>query len=199
MQSQFVHMRQQALEWSDKLRSGYLPRHLVSQAFLTTITKSLQYPLPATTLTKSQCNAIMSPLQQQVLPRMGCVCTLPKTLVYAPKQFCGLALPNLYWLQGLDHIDRLVRYGRSTHLTGRLLRHSLEILQLEVGCHESVLSLPYHIFGHLATSTWLSQIWQFVSTHDIKISCGFSGFKPARCGDQCLISLFYSKVIPQSS
>jgi hypothetical protein len=136
MQAQVQYMKDQVTEWSEKIRIGALPRHLVAAALMTTITKMLQYPLAATTLSEKQCTEVMKPLLKGVLPRTGY--TFPRTLVYAHTEILGLEIPNLYWIQGLEHIERLVRFEKSKHLTGKLIRQSLEAMQLEVGISQPV-------------------------------------------------------------
>ena len=58
-----------AKEWGDRIRTGHLPRHLVWESLQTTILRTLQYPTPATTLSKAQCDQILSPLLRAGLPR----------------------------------------------------------------------------------------------------------------------------------
>lgn len=193
MISQASYMTSKVTEWCDKLRSGKLPRHLSAQALLTTISKTLEYPLPATTLSKSQCIQIMKPLLQQCLPSMGIVRTFPRTLAHATPQFLGLEIPNLYWLQGYAHLDRLLRYHRSQHLTGRILRHSLELLRLEIGCNGSIFALPYQPFEHLLTPSWLSNTWQFLSDVQLRLDIHIPELHLFRERDSLLMQCFLSK------
>jgi hypothetical protein len=55
-------LKQQVNDWADRIRAGHLPRQLVWESMQTAITKSIQYPLPATTLTEVECQSIMAPL-----------------------------------------------------------------------------------------------------------------------------------------
>ena len=96
-----------------------------------------------TTLTQADCDYITSPILQQCLPRMGIVRSFPRTLVHSHSQYQGLEIPNLFWLQGYYHIERLIKFFGSSHLSGSLLRHSLESLRLELRCNRSVLELRY--------------------------------------------------------
>jgi hypothetical protein len=193
MKEQYLFLLHTAQTWSNKLCSGFLSRGLVSQALLTTVMKTLMYCLPATTFSQHQCNEIMKPLLQLVLPRLGCVRTLPRALVYAPKEFFGLSIPNLYWEQGIAHVDRLIRYGQSNHLTGQLLRQSLEILQVELGMSESALTVNFGQFGHLVSPTWLTSTWEFISHFNISFKVHIAPFILAREGDGCLMDLFVQK------
>jgi hypothetical protein len=62
MNDQFLAMKDKATEWSEKLRTGILPRRIVSLAFSTTITRSLEYFLLTTTLSEKQCAENFKPL-----------------------------------------------------------------------------------------------------------------------------------------
>jgi hypothetical protein len=60
MDLQYKWMVETATAWADKLRTGHLPRHLTWLAWRTTILKTLEYPLPTTTLTRHQCDKLTS-------------------------------------------------------------------------------------------------------------------------------------------
>ena len=63
-------LKDKATTWGDKLAKGYLREADTTVALQTTITKSLAYALPATSLTKTQCKDIMSPLLLRTLPKL---------------------------------------------------------------------------------------------------------------------------------
>jgi hypothetical protein len=90
MDAQFAWMLQTARNWADKIRTGHLPRHLTWQAWKSTIQKTLEYPLPTTTLTEAQCNKLTSVLAQTTLPRIGIMKSFPRALVHAPQKLVGL-------------------------------------------------------------------------------------------------------------
>jgi hypothetical protein len=57
-------------EWRDYIQTGFLTAQDAHQALHTTILKTLQYPLPALTLTEKQCDKIMAPILEVGLPAM---------------------------------------------------------------------------------------------------------------------------------
>jgi hypothetical protein len=73
MDTQFEYMLETARDWANKSRTGHLPRHLTWKAWLSTISKTLEFPLPVTTLTKAQCSKLSSVLIGAVLPQVGVV------------------------------------------------------------------------------------------------------------------------------
>jgi hypothetical protein len=122
------------MAWAEELRTGRLPRRLSWQALTATIMRKLIFPLPVTTFSRTDCDYIMAPVLRAALSMSGIVYAIPRALVYAPLQYQGLNLPNIYIEQGLGKVLRLIKYGtRSTHITSCLIRHSCEALKMELG------------------------------------------------------------------
>ena len=183
-----------AKEWRDRIRTGHLPRHLVWESLQTTIMTTLQYPTPATVLSKAQCEQIMSPLLQAGLPCAGISRNFPRALVYGPTKYQGLGVTSLYTTQGIEHIVRIIKFGTSQkHMTGKILRHSLEALKMELGTNGSVLSLPFTIWGHLATESWIKDTWKFLAEHNMRISDGTADILPRREHDGLLMEAFVAE------
>lgn len=76
--------------WADRLRTRPLPAASAWRALNTTILKTLEYPLPSTTLTPQQCNCILWPALQVTL-------TMSKIQRHFPRQ---LLQPRTYLLNG---------------------------------------------------------------------------------------------------
>jgi hypothetical protein len=156
-------LRQRVDEWADQIRTGHLPRQLVWESMHTTIMKSIQYPLPATTLSEAQCRSIMAPLLAQGLSGTGVVRTLKRDVVYGPLKYQGLGVSCLNTFQMTEHIVQILKYCNATeHLTGQLIRHKLEATKLEVGCDGPLLVKAYAVYKDLVTETWLTHTWEFL-------------------------------------
>ena len=184
-------LRERAKDWADRVRTGHLPRRLVWESMNTTILKSLQYPLPATTLSAEQCRSIMAPLLAQGLSSSGVVRSMPRVVVHGPIKFQGLGIPNLFTFQQTQHILRILKYCTvEDNITGQLIRHSLEATKLEIGCEGSVLLKSYDELGLLATSTWLTHTWQFLSANHMGIEDTVPELELQREGDQYLVRAF---------
>ena len=184
-------LRERAQDWADRVRTGHLPRRLVWESMHSTILKSLQYPLPATTLTESQCRSIMAPLLAQGLASAGVVRTIPRAVVYGPVKFQGLGVPSLFTFQKTQHILRILKYCLAEdHVTGQLIRHSLEATKLEIGCEGSVLLKSFDELGLLATPTWITHTWEFLSGKHMGIEDMVPELELQREGDQYLIRVF---------
>ena len=169
MATQARILRSKATAWAEMTRTGLIPRWLVWESFRSTITRSLHYPLAATTLTQAQCTSIMAPVKQVALSGSGIVRSFPSSLAYAPQLSGGLDMPDLYVTQGIDHLQRLVSfYHCPDDLTGSLLRTSLELLTLELGFNFP-LSASYPRWQGCATPGWFKHTWKFL--HSFRITC----------------------------
>ena len=190
--AEFLELVDKAKIWADSIRTGHLPRHLVWESMKTTVLKSIQYSLPTTTLQYDQCRKIMSTLLKAALPGSGIIRTLPRDLVYGPLKYQGLAVPCLYTHQQVEHILRILKFCHaSMHLTARLIRQSLEATKLEIGCKGPLLSRNFAEFGRLATPTWITHTWEFLSNNGMRIHDDVPDCKMQRERDQFLIEALY--------
>jgi hypothetical protein len=186
------HLREVSEQWADYIRTGFLPRPLVWTALMSTVFPKLRYPLPATTLSKKECDSILSPLLKAALPAAGICRNFPRVLVFAPTKYQGLGVPNLYTEQGISHIFQCLHHAhQQSNITGQLLRASLEQLQLELGLPGYPFSHEFKSFGHLATTSWIKSLWQFLSDTAISLHGQGPTLPLRRDNDLYLIQSFY--------
>jgi hypothetical protein len=149
METQFEYMLETAREWANRSKTGYLPRHLTWKAWMSTISNTLEFPLPVTMLTRAQCSKLSSVLIGAVLTQVGVVSTFPRALVHGPKKFFGLEVPEFYIIQGVAHVEKLVRLSKSVkHPTANLLRHSAEAMRVQLGCNGPIFHIPWQCQPH---------------------------------------------------
>jgi hypothetical protein len=164
------HLREKAVEWSNLVLTGHLTANDVRLAMDTTVIKSLEYPLPALTLTEKECKRIMAPVLEVALPQSHVCRTFPRDVVYGPKGMMGLGVNNLYYTQGAQHIATLQQFIDTDTITGDLLRSSIEMTKIHVGHGTNLFTLDYSRLGGLTPKSWISHLWQFCHQFDIKIS-----------------------------
>jgi len=66
--TQALHMEEKAKDWVTQMRAGNLSRQELWTSLCSTIMPTLTYPLPASNLTKKQCEKILSILLNYALP-----------------------------------------------------------------------------------------------------------------------------------
>ena len=108
-------MRNTAVKFKDNIRVGNLEKSDAWQALNTTIMKSLQYPLPALTLSEAECKHIMDPVLEGALSAAGYNCNFPRAVVYGPIAGQGLGVKNLYTWQGASHVAIILNHFKQTN------------------------------------------------------------------------------------
>jgi hypothetical protein len=112
----------------------------------------------------------MVPVLEAGLPTSGICRPFPRDLVYGPLKHQGLALPNLYTVQGIENILTVMEFGYNMKtLTGQLLKGNVEALQLELGVGTPVFVKEFWRYGTLVTSSWTQHTWQWLHTKGVHI------------------------------
>ena len=97
-------LREVAEEWNGKIYSRFLEKQDAWIALKTTVMKTIEYPLPALTLTEEESRRVMAPILEAGLRTSGICSRMARALVYGPKKFQGLGLKSLYVKQGIDKL-----------------------------------------------------------------------------------------------
>ena len=155
--------------WSELVHKGHLTATDVMRAMDTTIMKSLQYPLPALTLTEEECKNIMAPILDVALPQSHVCRTFPRAAVYGPKALMGLGKTDLYVRQGASQIGILQQYLQSDTITGELLRSNIEAMKMHLGMRKNLFTLDYKRLQQLTPPSLIKHIWQFCHKYKIHI------------------------------
>ena len=79
----------------------------------------------------------MSPFEMQLysktLPRCIVSSKLPLAIRYSPKRFMGLAIPEFYVHQGIQHTYELLSSFDTNNTTAQQLQISFELIHLLIG------------------------------------------------------------------
>ena len=192
MKAQIKHMRKKAEEYKDNIRASHLSRTDAWLSLHTTILKTIQYPIPALTLTADECKYIMAPIYDGALSASGYNNNMPRPVVNGPIDLQGLNIPNLFTWQGANHLEVLQNHLYHNTITGHLLKCSLELLQLEWGRDGSPFDTQFDKNRHYCTDTWLTHLWQFTSQFQISIKVPTPPLKLQRQHDLFLMDHFYT-------
>jgi hypothetical protein len=93
--AQFKYIRDIVSKWASRIKTSHISRKDTLKAIRTTIGRTLEYPLPATSLQEHQCNKIMSMFLNIALPKMGYVQTMARSIVFAPAELMGCGVRDL--------------------------------------------------------------------------------------------------------
>jgi hypothetical protein len=151
--------------YSNAIRSSTMWRGESAVAYNSFYMPNLGYGVPATTLTKEECEDIQRPVVNAILPKMGIARSAPRKVVFGTKQYGGLGLTHLAALQGKSRLQYLLGHLRCGDTTGELMQMLLEYTQLECGCRGNPLQQDYTNYeGLILNKNWITEVWGHLST-----------------------------------
>jgi hypothetical protein len=177
--------------WADKVRSGRLTPTEAWFSLTFCMMKTLEYPLMATSLSHEQCYTIMRPLLQAGLPVLGLNRHLTRSVVYGPRRFQGVGIPDLWVLQGILKLWLALAHGDAPTITGCSLRAALSLHMIELGLPGYMFQQDFTQFGHLATHSWLTNLWIFCDESNLQLHPSTPSLQLARDNDSFLMTQFY--------
>jgi hypothetical protein len=155
--------------WSELVHKGHLNAEDVMRAMDSTITQTLNYSLPALTLSEKECTRIMAPILNVALPQSKVCRTFPRKVVYGPKSMMGLGKNDLYLKQGALQIGLFQQYIHTDTITGELLRANAEIIKIHLGIGQNFFHLDYNILHRITPPSLLKHVWGFTHQNNITI------------------------------
>ena len=163
--------------------------------------KTLEYMLPAMTITEDEFKSIMSPVLSQFLPKMGINRNVKRDILYATSAVQGFNLKNPFLIQGIDHIKDICENLWKDTLTGHLLQCNFEQLRLEIGENINILQSNYYQFEpQLLTHSYARNTWQFMTDNKITLDDNTAQIGYSRVGDKDLMEAFRKNaLIPTSN
>eukprot|EP00978_Attheya_sp_CCMP212_P026823 scaffold88952_cov32-Attheya_sp.AAC.2 len=146
--------RELALDYYSILKMGQAKYRLSKET--SGVTKLLEYPLIALTLTKKQCDDIERPIVLQLLASSGLSKSFPRVVLDGPKLHNGMGRQGMFFNQGKQHIDALIKHStRESSITGQYFRGLIEQHNLELGTGTSILKSPYLLLHQIVTDSWM--------------------------------------------
>ena len=184
-------IKEKMSNYAEHIRTGHLNRHEAWINLTMIAMKTLEYTLPAMTLTQEQYKSIMSPLLKYFLPQMGLNRNIPRDLLYAPKEVQGLDVKSPYIMQGIHHVSDISEHLWKQTLTGQLLTCNLEQLRIEIGDNEPILSARFHEkSGSLLTKSFVRSTAEFMIEQNVSLQDDTPIIPLLRENDECIMTVF---------
>jgi hypothetical protein len=190
-QAQQKALTKKVERWTAKIRTKQLNTHEAWLSLQSGITKSIGYPLTATSLTKTECHQVMKPLIKYALQALQIPSKFPLQLLFAPKKYLGLAILHLWTEQGLAKIEVCLRHGHaSKNSTGKLLRDTMAGMRIELGLPSHPLSYSFKQFHKCVTKTFFHTLWEFSNDNDLILKDSYGTWPDHREHDKFLMLVF---------
>ena len=163
MKEEIACLEAKIKKWVDAIRTRKIKRAEAWYCLKSTIMKTLEYPLMATTFSKKELDDLMRPLLHAILNLCGVQKHMPRKLVYGPVETRGLGLKDPYWIQLIFHLKAILRHSERDTPSGDLLNENMELLQAHIGSDQPFWELPFEMYGHLAPDGWMKSTWEALS------------------------------------
>jgi len=158
---QIPYLQEKVKEFTTKIKStrNTLPND-VWVAITSSIMKTLEYPMTASTITKQGWDEIMKPLLLCCLPVAGYSQNFPRAVIFGPSKQGGKELMHPWYNQELTHLETLWEELASETHTREFITTSMEALRLELGYPTSLMSVPFDRMAGCATDSWVALLWE---------------------------------------
>jgi Reverse transcriptase (RNA-dependent DNA polymerase) len=100
MKAQVEYLTNKARTWAEQIRCGFLRRQEAWYSLTTCIMKSIDYSLPATTMTFQETESIMKPILSTGLSKSGICQKISRNVVYSSTKYQGFGITHPFFTQG---------------------------------------------------------------------------------------------------
>ena len=188
---QVVALRKKTEKWRDYIRKSSLDDISIWIALKQTITKGVEYPLAATTLSDSQISKIMIPARSCALPRARISRLFPHAVLYGPVEFQGLGLQDLFIYQNCRHVQDIIDQSWRRTPVGSLIRANLEAAKVEAGLYDSLFDQDLYVTWFSTRDSWVIETYRFCRKHEIVFSEPGALLLPQCRGDNTIMDEFF--------
>ena len=169
MKQELEYLKGKIAKWCDALRTKRIQPGDAWYCLNSTIMKTIEYPLMATTFTEMELKKLMSPLLQTALRKSHVQSRLPRTLVYGSLRARGLNIKNPYITQLIHHLQAILRHqARNTQSTG-LHEENMDLVQIHIGSEHPFWDLPYEPYAQLAPDGWIKHTWLQLDSSNLSL------------------------------
>ena len=130
-------------------------------ASVTTLGRSIRYPLAATAMSTEQCGTIDKHLKKQVLGKRGVIRTAPDIVAFSPKKSGGIGLHRTEVDQTIDQAKMILHHGHKVTVTGILIRKTAEQMAIEAGFGGDPFGIDLDKVVYLTENTYCTDPSEF--------------------------------------
>jgi hypothetical protein len=133
--------------YKENIQKASLTQTEAYWSYLLFLRPRLTYPLPCTSLTQKQCQAIQAPALAALLPKLHLNRHTPRAVLFGVLKYGGLDLPELYTDQGFGQLRLLIGHLNFRDEVGLQILCFLSELQLFIGTIKLVFTFLFSLYG----------------------------------------------------
>ena len=187
---QVRYMRGKTTEWANNIRRGNLTQTQTYIATVSTIWKTVEYPLTALDLTVNEIKSTIWPIHKVALKKMGIHPCISSSIREGPRRLLGVGLSNPFNTQGVRRILAIMEHLWHKTPTGDLLLLNLEDLMVELGVFGSLFSIENRasLKWALTPNAWIRSVITYAHDNDISLDTPhLQTVQPSRRDDRSLM------------
>ena len=182
-----------ARNWVSRIQQSTLKDFEILLAYESVLLRQWAYRLPGSRLTFDECDSIMKIVRPTLLHAMHTQKNMSKTLLQAGDVYVGMGFRHLYDLAAEEKIKFLHMHLKRNDTTGKLMRISMQITQLQTGLEDVFYNLSFERYSHLVTPTWFTSIWEYMDSRLLQLDLAIDvGFQKQRINDQFIMDILYN-------
>ena len=157
-------------KWSSRVKSSRLNSSQILKSYETVLKRQLLYRSVATSFSHRQCDSLMKLINPILLHAANLNEHFPRSIMEAGEEYAGFNWAHLYDMHCQEKLQFLMMHLRKKDTTGKLLQISMKFTQLQLGVESNFLSLDYDDYSYLCQTTWLTHLWEYVSSRGLDVT-----------------------------
>jgi hypothetical protein len=184
------------LDYCTLVKGSHFTRLEALTSYIQYLLPNLCFQPPLLSLSQADCDVLTSMILQALLPKLHINRNTAWSIVFGSEIYGGLALPNLYIIQGVDKLRLFLGHLWMNDWTAQLIHIDMSFIQLLTGSGSLFINQDQKRFQWLEAG-WLQSLWQFTSRYSLQFLYpnGWIPPKP-RQDDHFLMELFQRHSLP---
>ena len=167
---QLTRLKQILSNWVRRVTASSLTPTDIQRSFFSVLLPKLTYPIGLICLDYEQCDKLMSIITPTLLHSAHFHKNFSRALTHAPPRYGGLRFPHLFYVHLQSKIKLFTFHYRRQDKTGKLLKISIQVSQLQCGMPVPFYTLPHHKWYSLLTPTWFTHLWSLLTLCDVRLT-----------------------------
>ena len=130
---QVTILRQHSDHYFTNITPSSLSREEAFISYMQYLRPKLNYPLPCSSLTHTQCRYVQAPALAVLLPKLHLNRHTSHVIIFGDLRYGGLSIPDLYTDQGYGQLKLLIGHLKLKDEIGELILIAISHLQLHIG------------------------------------------------------------------
>jgi hypothetical protein len=151
-------------------------------------TPSLHYTLPVSNIPSKALKSMQTKLLKTFKRKMKFLSNMTNSIMFGPRQWCGLSLRESCFEKGLSHIRMLFGHLHGNRSAASTIYVCIITLHPEMGLVMPILSSEYSAYSLIYLEDWIKTTWKFLADSKITLMAKFWTTRLPREGDVSLMA-----------